>query len=336
LTDNRTLSPLKLTSLPTIRQIQGFVAVARLKSFSRAARQLGLSQSALSQAIRQLENLVAAQLLQRGTRSVTVTPAGESFLIRAERLLDDLNDAVATAQQETLQDSGSVSVACLSTVATLLVPPVVRRFKLKYPKVSISIRDENVDGIIDQVKAGQVDFAVTCLFTDDPDVEFQPIIHDRFRFVCHRDHPLAGRKSVSWAQLRTIDIVTTTKGSGVRSLIERALADDHVFDNALYEVSRVPSVLRIIEESGVASVLPALSLAPIGTVGPLVHCPMIGPEVHRSVGFLTVKDQPMSTLAAKFQQCFWETLHNDALLEGAPDVRLAWGWPGAGMDFDPR
>lgn len=317
-----------MTALPTIRQIQGFVAVARLRSFSRAARQLGLSQSALSQAIRQLESLIEAQLLQRGTRSVTMTPAGACFLDRAERLLDDLGDAVAAARRETLQDAGSVSVACLSTVATLLVPQVVRRFKARYAKVSISIRDEHVDGIIDQVKGGAVDFAITCLFSDDPDVEFQPIIHDRFRFVCHREHPLAGRKSVSWAQLRNVEIVTTTKGSGVRSLIERTLADDRVFDHALYEVSRIPSVLRIVEESRVASVLPALTLAAVERDGPLVHCPMTEPEVHRSVGFLAVRDRPLTTLAAKFQQCFWETLHGEGLLDGAPDVRLAWGWPG--------
>jgi len=320
------------SALPSIRQMQAYIAVARLGSFSRAASQLGLSQPALSQAIRQLEFLLQARLLERGKQAVRVTPAGEEFLQRAEGLLGQLDEAVVAVRRETEQDRGSVSVACLSTVATLLIPRVVRRFKARFPKVSISIRDEHVDGILDQVKAGEVDFAISCLFSDDADIAFEPVIHDRFRFVCHRGHPLAGRRSVQWSELRDVEIVTTTKGSGVRSLIERALPDAGVFDHALYEVSRIPSVLDIVEEGGLASVLPALTLAAVPPDGPLVHCPVLGPEVRRAVGFLCARDAPLSTLATRFRDCFLETLHDEGLLAGVPDVRLAplpRGWAAA-------
>ena len=305
----------------TLRQMQGFLMVARLGSFSRAANEMGMSQSALSQAIAQLEFLLDAKLLERTRRSVTLTPAGTKFLRRIERILSDVGSAIAELREEATMQDGKVAVACLSTVATGILPPAIRAFKRSYPRVSVTIRDDHVDGITEQVKARTVDFAVTCLFTDDPAVDFEPLIADRFRFVCRRDHPLAGRKVMRWQDLKHADFVAMTRGSGVRTLLERALSDHRVFDHALYEVSRVPSVLSIVEEGEGVSVLPALTLARPGADATLFHCPMVEPEVPRLVGIMTLRGTALSTVAAALRRAIIDSLEA-SMIDRYPDVRL--------------
>ncbi|UWQ96227.1 LysR family transcriptional regulator [Rhodobacteraceae bacterium M385] len=298
------------------------MAVAHLGSFSRAASELGLSQSALSQSVQQLEHLLNAELLDRRYRTIVATPAGAVLQRRLHGIMEDLRQALDEVQSEVSSDEGSVTVACLSTVATLIMAPTVGQFKAEYPKVSISIRDENVDGILDQVKSGSVDFAVTCLFSDDKDITFQPLLRDRFRFVCHRDHPFAKRKAIRWRDLDQVNLVVTSRGTGVRRLIDRHLVDSSVLDAAKYEVSRVPSILKIVEEGGVSSVLPALTLASLDKDSELVHLPMIEPEITREVGIVTLSGGPLSTIAEQFRRKFLQVLRDGHDLSHMPDIEI--------------
>lgn len=307
---------------PTLRQMQGFMAVARLGSFSRAASELGLSQSALSQSVQQLEFLLSAELLDRRNRTIVATPAGALLMRRLRGILESLDEAINEVQRETNTDEGSVSIACLSTVATLLMPPTVGLFKKDYPKVSISIRDENVDGILDQVKSGAVDFAVTCLFSDDREIGFEPVLRDRFRFVCTRDHPFARRNAIRWRDLDQANLVVMTRGTGIRRLVDRNLSDASVLDTAKYEVSRVPSILKIVEEGGVSSVLPALTLSALRSDTQLVHLPMIEPEILREVGIATRAGVPLPTIAERFRRDFLKVLCNGHYLAHMPDIQI--------------
>lgn len=306
---------------PTLRQIQAFLMVSRLGSFTRAAEELCLSQSALSQAINQLEHLLDARLLDRSKRRVTLTPAGRRFLSRAERAITELGMAINEVKEAAAADTGNITIACLSTVATGLLPGAVRAYKSRYPKVSVVIRDDDIEGIVRRVKDGEVDFAITCLFSDDRDIDFEPLIEDHFRFVCHRSHSLSGRERVRWDELSREDLVAMVRGSGVRTLIERKLPDDRVFRDALYEVSRIPSVLSIVENGDCVSVVPALSLARPGLEQTLYHCPIVEPDVRRSVGILTRKDQALSAIAAVFREILIEQL-DISMLDSYPDIRL--------------
>ena len=307
---------------PTIRQIKGLLTVAKLGSFSRAAVELGISQSALSQSIQQMEFLLDVQLLERRHRAVAMTPAGETLVVRLERIMRDLDDAIDAAQSEAMSDVGEVRVACLSTVATMLLPAAVRRFLADYPNVRIATRDENVAGILNQVKSGEVDFAITCLFQDDRDVEFVPVIRDRFRFVCHETHPFASRRSVAWRDLETLSLVTVGKATGVRRIIDRAMPDGSPLDRANYEVSRVPSVLEILEQGAMSSVLPALTLAALRPRSGLTHLPLREPTVEREVGLLYARDRALTTLAAKFRDTFLATLRHEARRAPMLDVDI--------------
>ncbi|RSK32160.1 LysR family transcriptional regulator [Rhodovulum iodosum] len=302
--------------------MQGFMAVARLGSFSRAASELGLSQSALSQSVQQLEFLLDAELLDRRNRTIVATPAGAVLMRRLRGILDDLDGALNEVQREINTNEGAISVACLSTVATLLMPPTVGVFKQQFPKVSVSIRDENVDGILDQVKSGAVDFAVTCLFSDDREIAFEPVLRDRFRFVCTQDHPFATRKFIRWRDLDQANLVVMTRGTGIRRLIDRHLSDASVLDKAKYEVSRVPSILKIVEEGGVSSVLPALTLAALPTETQLVHLPMTEPEIQREVGIATRTGVPLQTIAERFRRDFLHVLVNGHHLAHMPDIHI--------------
>jgi DNA-binding transcriptional LysR family regulator len=140
-----------------IDAMQAFVAVADLKGFAPAARKLGLSPSAMTRLIAALEDRLGARLLQRTTRSVTLTDAGSRYLERVRRILGDIEEAEAAAEGERTRPSGRLVVSAPVGFGRLHVSPVLSAFLKRYPEVSGELRLE--DRIVNLVEDG-VDLAV--------------------------------------------------------------------------------------------------------------------------------------------------------------------------------
>lgn len=137
--------------------MQAFVAVADLKGFAPAARKLGLSPSAITRLVAGLEQRVGARLLQRTTRSVTLTDVGERYLERARRILSDVEEAEASAQAERLQPSGRLVISAPLVFGRLHVGPLLSAYLKQYPEVSAELRLS--DRMVNLVDEG-VDLAV--------------------------------------------------------------------------------------------------------------------------------------------------------------------------------
>src|SRR5580692_5442201 len=119
--------------------MQAFVTVADLKGFAPAARKLGLSPSGVTRLISGLENHLSARLLQRTTRSVTLTDAGARYLERAKRILGDVAEAEGAAQSETSVPAGRLVVTAPSVFGRIHVAPLVTDFLAKYPGVKCQL-----------------------------------------------------------------------------------------------------------------------------------------------------------------------------------------------------
>jgi DNA-binding transcriptional LysR family regulator len=140
-----------------IDAMQAFVAVADLKGFAPAARKLGLSPSGMTRLIAALEDRLGARLLQRTTRSVTLTDAGSRYLARVRRILGDIEEAEAAAEGERTRPSGRLVVSAPVGFGRLHVSPVLSAFLQRYPEVSGELRLE--DRIVNLVEDG-IDLAV--------------------------------------------------------------------------------------------------------------------------------------------------------------------------------
>lgn len=286
---------------PTIRQLQIFQMLGHLGSFSKAADALNMSQPAFSQALRSLEDLLRVRLFERTKRSVTITPAGRILLSRTDRILADLEAAIREAQFADDPTAGRLDIAALSTIATRVLPTLLRKYRETHPGTSIRIFDDDPDGIIGKVKAHRVDLAFSCLFEEDDGVEFVPICEDIVQFVCARSNPLAAEKNITWIKLNDYDVVGVAKGSSIRALIDRSLPREKRLRNVSYEVAKVSSILEIIEHSDSVAVLPGLTLAFPEARRKFHFRPMKDPVIKRELGLILPRGSSLSAAAGAFR-----------------------------------
>lgn len=180
-----------------LRQLEYFVRVAEERHFGRAAKRLHITQPPLSQQIKALECELGVRLLERTTRSVDLTPAGERFLLRARSLLEGVTAAAVEAQR--VQDGlvGSLRLSFVGSATYALLPRLVRALRRELPDVHLSITSERLTTAqVEALMAGRLDLSVVSLDRLEAVshlVAVEPIRTTPLVVVLHEDHPLAER-----------------------------------------------------------------------------------------------------------------------------------------------
>ena len=286
-----------------LNDLLAFRAVAELSNFRRAAEAVHISQPAFSRRIEKLEQALGVRLLDRTTRRVSLTTVGREFARKVQQLLDELDGSLLAIRGETRGRMGVVTVASVPSAVNYHVSQVIRRYREIYPKVRIKIFDAGANAVLDAVARSEADFGINFMGSQEPDIEFRPLLEERFVAACRRDHPLARKRSVSWADLAAHDYIAISKTSGNRLLIDQALAGGSGAPQSLYEVEHVTALLGLVEAGlGVAAVP---SLAMPGKDHPLlVSVPLCDPVVTRRVGLIRRKGRSLSPAAQQLYELF--------------------------------
>jgi DNA-binding transcriptional LysR family regulator len=191
-----------------LRQVHCFVAAATAGTMTAAAGELRLTQSAVSLAITGLERRLGQQLLvRRRARSLLLTPAGTRFLPAARDLLAhaaQVQRDLATAGPGV---SGPLVVGCFSTAAPFLLPPLLQRFGAQHPDVELDFVEGPVPAVEDALRAGRCDVALVYVLGRAPDLDYEPLYRADPYALFAADDPLAGRTSVTIAELAERDMV---------------------------------------------------------------------------------------------------------------------------------
>lgn len=283
---------------PTLRQFEAFAKVARLGSFARASEALGLSQPALSQTVAQMERLLGLQLFQRTTRSVRVTPEGAFLLPRAEAIVAGVGDLVRAVQDQHRQRQSRVSVGSLPSLATGLLPDILRRCRECHPGARVAVTDGTSELLYAGVEGGQLDLAISSRLPDHPGVSFRPLLRERFFLVLRRDHPLARRRVVGWRDALRHDFIAFLRGSGGQAAIEEALARAGLAMNPVMTLAQSNTVLGMVEAGVGITALPLMG-CPAPDHRTLTSRTLSGPTVEREVGLLRdTSRQPTAAMLA--------------------------------------
>lgn len=280
----------------TIKQLRAFIAVSREKNFTRAASQLGLSQSALTIAVRQLEREINLKLFDRSTRSVQLTPHATAFLPTAERLLEDLSRALDDLSAIAARQKGNVVVAATASFLCSVLAPTVAAFSRKYPGIHIKLVN-TPENLARRVLEEEIDFGIANVWQPVQSLESHLLLEDRFGLVCPARHPLAkAAGQLSWSDLRQQPVVTMAPGTSVRDIMDRQKTASGNMQSPVCEVSSIFALGALIENNVGIAVLPALVARQVLSRN-LVYRPLSRPVIKRDLSIVKRRGRSLTPAA---------------------------------------
>jgi DNA-binding transcriptional LysR family regulator len=180
-----------------IRHLRYFIAVAEELNFSRAAERLNIAQPPLSQQIQALEAELRLKLFERNKRPLRLTAAGKVFLEQARLVLVTLEQAVISARQASLGETGRLVVAVNSSIANSVLPNILRVFRDRYPRVQLVLCEIMSSQQAQQLRDRQIDLGFDCLLNgNDAGLSFLPILQESIVIALPENHPLASQTEI--------------------------------------------------------------------------------------------------------------------------------------------
>lgn len=284
----------------TLRQLRAFAAVAEAGSFTGAARELHLTQSALSVLVRELEREVGVQLLDRHTRQVQLSEAGREFLPSVHRLLGELNAAVAGVTDLRDKKKGVLRLAAPQLMACTLMPQVIAAFRARYPEVEVRLADTLPEQLLAGVSAGDAELAVGQDVEVDEAIARRTLFRDRHWLICPPDHPFARRRAVRWAELGPWTFIAPTRDFRGRIAPELAADARALLQRpGTQEVSYMTTALGMVAAGQGLTVCPTYS-APLVRAWGLTMVRLSAPDFHREVCVYASARRSLSPAATAF------------------------------------
>ena len=291
----------------TLRQLETFMLVADLRSFSAAASTLGLTVQAVSQLVAELESTVGFKLLERTTRRVELSSAGRDYLPSAQTILRHVQAAEMAADDVRNRASGLVRVGAPMVLAATALPAAIHRYTALHPKVVVRIKDVAVDDLIETVASGDVELAIGPDRATGSEVRSQPLFDSPWVLWCAPSHPLSGRRRVRWVDLVHTPLVAAGRDHefGVERMKPNAPDEDRV--TPVDVVANVSTAFGIAAQGRAATLAPAYVEMMAKAFG-LQRVRVVDPETIRTVCLYSPAGRSISPAAAGFAEFLAEAL----------------------------
>ena len=261
--------------------------VATEGSFNRAAEKLSRTQPAITLAVKQLEEFIGLKLIERTTRSVSTTTEGENFLPIAERLVRDFDAAIHDLRATSERRSGHVSMAVVPSVATNLLPEIIKIFAAEFPGINLHLVDDSSRGVQHRVERNEVDFGIGSMWKPNKVLKFTPLFADKLELICHRDHELAqNTAAIAWTQLDNVTFLDTG--------ITKTLRARHDAGESKFNFPNITTLVAMLRSNLGVSVLPSLAVPK--STNDLVSRSLV-PSESRNIYLITRKGWTLSPAA---------------------------------------
>ncbi|MEU9999019.1 LysR substrate-binding domain-containing protein [Streptomyces sp. NPDC050848] len=201
---------------PSLSQLRAFAAVAEHLHFRDAAAAIGMSQPALSGAVSALEEALGVQLLERTTRKVLLSPAGERLAARARAVLDAVSELMEEAEAAQAPFTGVLRLGVIPTVAPYLLPTVLGLVHERYPELDLQVHEEQTSSLLEGLAAGRLDLLLLAVPLGVPGVTELPLFDEDFVLVTPQGHPLAGRSDIPREALKELNLLLLDEGHCLR------------------------------------------------------------------------------------------------------------------------
>jgi LysR family hydrogen peroxide-inducible transcriptional activator len=278
--------------LPTVKQLRYFVALAEHRHFGRAAAACHVSQSAFSVAIRELETLLGANLVDRTNRKVTITPTGREVAARAKRCLRDLTALAEAARREDRPLEGPLHLGVIPTIAPFLLPHVLPAVRQAFPRLKLFLHEDVTQKLYDQLMEGGLDIVLLALPYDLAGVERMVLFKDRFRLAARKGSSLVDPQHYRPDRLRDGTVLLLREGHCLR---EHAVDACRLRDTEKMSAFSASSLLTLIEmvdaDLGV-TFLPEMAEGSAMLQNTQVATYPLGDNNYRSIGLIWRRGSP--------------------------------------------
>lgn len=245
----------------SLKHLRCFLAVAETGSFTVAATRLFLTQSALTATIQQFENAIGLKMFDRTTRRVVLTDAALHFKPEAEKVMCTFDAAISDLKALAQGAQGHIRIGAAASVIHEFLVHAIAQFRQSYPNITISLRDPATQQVEQLVAEGKVDFAFDGKHQGLAELEYTPLVADRYGVVCHKDSSLAqDRRPLRWEDLGPAQYVAFSADTGIGQFLRHRAGHWPVFSGRHDEVATTASLFAMLSMGNHYSVLPAMAM----------------------------------------------------------------------------
>jgi DNA-binding transcriptional LysR family regulator len=280
----------------TLRQLRAFTGVYRARSITRAARELGITQSATSLLIQQLEAQLGVKLFDRTTRAVQPTLAAHEAIHAADRMLGDALGLSRRMRDLAEARAGRVAFLASAGAASALMPRVLARFRAAYPEVEIDMRDVAADDLVPRMIATDAEFAIGSVEGEIAEMKIEALVSGRLSAIGPHTAEFAARRSLTWDELARQPTIAMRRETLIRMQIDQALGQQGKRLVPTYEVTLINTALAMTAQGLGLAILPATML-PADQFPMLIAKPLTRPAITRQVSLLQRTGRTLSPAA---------------------------------------
>ena len=284
-------------------ELETFLVIAELESFSKAAERLFLAQPSISNRVQRLERAVSARLFERTTRAVVLTPAGARLRQRIEPIIHGLREVLDEFKSEGESRKRLVSVAATPMLSAVLLPPVIQAFSKANPTVRLELHDELTRHLASDIRSQRIDFAVLARGAASlAGISFEPVTLSRFMVVGPHGHPALARGTVAAKELTRHPLLVLSGYHRELEILTAALGESGPSLSTVNTISSVSTLLGFVSAGLGLTFLPSLALN-VGGIIDSRQFDIVGLEdvcLTREYGFASLPGHKWSPAAKAF------------------------------------
>ena len=237
------------------RQLRYFVKVAELRSFSEASKALFISQSTLSQQIKQLEEELGVELLVRDSRHVSMSDYGEQYLPYAKQVLKDVDTSTERMNDVRQLKIGTLNVGATYTFCPLLAD-TVRDYMKKYPGIKLKIYCRSMENLMEMLEHGQLDVALSYKpLQSYDDIDSHILFNSNLCVIAGKDNPVAKKERIRLAELENLPLVLPAKGLQARNAFDSLLYGQNFKFDVRLEINDLSMLLDMVSRTNIVTLL---------------------------------------------------------------------------------
>jgi DNA-binding transcriptional LysR family regulator len=280
-----------------IDAIEAFVQIAELGSFNKAAEKMHITQTALTRRIQRLEAYLGLKLLDRTTRVVVLSTVGRGFLPEARRLVDEFERSFERLRMQSRDSLGDITIASVPSLMFGRLPAILSEYARCFPNNRVLVLDRGSFLVMEAVQRRQAEIGLHVKDLDHPDLHTELLRRDPLVAYCRKDHPLARKTTVRWAELASFDLITLGGDSGNRLLMESQLIQAGIDVRTRFVVEYFSSALNLARVGLGVAILVARECDYLGDA--MTQIPIVDPFTDRPLFVIRRRGEALTPAAER-------------------------------------